>query len=264
MISSGLWERAFGRDPDVVGRTLYVRTFPYVIVGMAPPEFYGMPPIPGRDLWIPMTWIADLATMRISTWVPSPGETQLERRGFRWMFRQGAAPRGGHADAGGRARGQAGAAARPRRYRRRPRARRRTRPPARSHSRRGTLERRGETRPAPARVARRARRWKPCTRAPMASSRTMPGLERQAEQERRAPKASTSSNATPSSRRPMWTNAGPPSRSCSMMASPWKSTSTAWTNSFATRRPSSRPSPGSRPEYETRGAPPAVGARGSR
>ena len=47
VISSGLWERAFGRDPDVVGRTLYVRTLPYVIVGVAPPEFYGMPPIPG-------------------------------------------------------------------------------------------------------------------------------------------------------------------------------------------------------------------------
>ena len=89
VISSGLWERAFGRDPDVVGRTLYVRTIPYVIVGVAPPEFYGMPPIPGPDLWIPMTWIADLATMGISTWVQSPGETQLERRGFRWMFVKG-------------------------------------------------------------------------------------------------------------------------------------------------------------------------------
>ena len=81
VISSGLWERAFGRDPDVVGQTLYVRTLAYVIVGVAPPEFYGMPPIPGPDLWIPMTWIADLATMGISTWVQSPGETQLERRG---------------------------------------------------------------------------------------------------------------------------------------------------------------------------------------
>ena len=89
VISSGLWERAFGRDPDVVGQTLYVRTLAYVIVGVAPPEFYGMPPIPGPDLWIPMTWIADLATMGISTWVQSPGETQLERRGFRWMFVKG-------------------------------------------------------------------------------------------------------------------------------------------------------------------------------
>ena len=89
VISSGLWDRAFGRDPDVVGRTLYVRTLPYVIVGVAPPEFYGMPPIPGPDLWIPMTWIADLATMGISTWVPSPGETQHEQRGYRWNFVKG-------------------------------------------------------------------------------------------------------------------------------------------------------------------------------
>ena len=89
VISSGLWERAFGRDPDVVGRTIHVRTIPYVIVGVAPPEFYGMPPIPGPDLWIPMTWIADLQTMGISTRVPSPGQTQLERRGYRWMFVKG-------------------------------------------------------------------------------------------------------------------------------------------------------------------------------
>ncbi|MCY3842350.1 MAG: ABC transporter permease [Acidobacteria bacterium] len=89
VISTGLWERAFGRDPEVVGRTLHVRALPYVIVGVAPPEFYGMPPIPGPDLWIPMTWIADLAPMGISTFVPSPGETPLERRGYRWMFVKG-------------------------------------------------------------------------------------------------------------------------------------------------------------------------------
>lgn len=73
----------------MVGRTLYVRTLPYVIASVAPPRFYGMPPIPGPDLWIPMTSIADLATMGISTWVQSPGETELERREFRWMFVRG-------------------------------------------------------------------------------------------------------------------------------------------------------------------------------
>ena len=49
-ISSRLWERLFGRDPEVMGRTLRVRARSYVVVGVAPPEFAGMPPLLGPDL----------------------------------------------------------------------------------------------------------------------------------------------------------------------------------------------------------------------
>ena len=53
VISSGLWARAFGGDPGVVGRSLGIGTQSYLVVGVAPREFLGMPPIPGPDLWIP-------------------------------------------------------------------------------------------------------------------------------------------------------------------------------------------------------------------
>ena len=89
VISSGLWTRAFGRDPAVVGRTLRIRSQPYVVVGVAPPGFFGMPPIPGPDLWTPVTWVDDVTPIGISTFVTSPGETRLERRGQRWMFVKG-------------------------------------------------------------------------------------------------------------------------------------------------------------------------------
>ena len=89
VISSGLWTRAFGRDPAVVGRVLLIRSQPYVVVGVAPPGFFGMPPIPGPDLWTPMTWVDDVTPIGISTFVTSPGETRLERRGQRWMFIKG-------------------------------------------------------------------------------------------------------------------------------------------------------------------------------
>ena len=91
VISSRLWDRLFGRDPDVVGRTLRVRARAYVVVGVAPPEFAGMPPIPGPDLWVPMAWVEDLAPFGISTLAgPRPqGETRLEHRGYRWMFVKG-------------------------------------------------------------------------------------------------------------------------------------------------------------------------------
>ncbi len=89
VISSGLWTRAFGRDPAVVGRMLRIRSQPYVVVGVAPPGFFGMPPIPGPDLWTPMTWVDDVTPIGISTFVNSPGETRIERRGQRWLFVKG-------------------------------------------------------------------------------------------------------------------------------------------------------------------------------
>ena len=89
VISAGLWERAFGRDPAVVGRDLHVGSQPYVVVGVASPDFYGMPPIPGGDLWIPVTRVDDVTPAGPSMLMPSPGETRLERRGQRWMFIKG-------------------------------------------------------------------------------------------------------------------------------------------------------------------------------
>ena len=89
VISSGLWGRAFGSDPDVVGRSLGIGTQSYLVVGVAPPEFLGMPPIPGPDLWVPIAWAEDVTPTGITTSVDSPGETLLDRRGERWMFVKG-------------------------------------------------------------------------------------------------------------------------------------------------------------------------------
>ena len=78
VISRGLWDRAFGRDPDVVGRSLRIRSQPYLVAGVAPPGFAGMLPLLGPDLWIPMTWIADVSRM---TFVAAGSEPRPERRG---------------------------------------------------------------------------------------------------------------------------------------------------------------------------------------
>ena len=73
----------------MVGRLLSIRSQPYVVVGVAPPAFFGMPPIPGPDLWTPMTWVDDVTPIGILKFVTSPGNTRLERRGQRWMFVKG-------------------------------------------------------------------------------------------------------------------------------------------------------------------------------
>ena len=41
MLSHGYWRRAFGEDPDVVGRDLRVNGRPYTIVGVVPEDYHG-------------------------------------------------------------------------------------------------------------------------------------------------------------------------------------------------------------------------------
>ncbi len=89
VISDRLWERAFGRDPGVLGRSLRIQSQPYLVVGVAPHGFAGMVPIFDADLWTPMTWVGDVTTTGIVTSVDSPGETWLERRGDRRLFVKG-------------------------------------------------------------------------------------------------------------------------------------------------------------------------------
>ena len=89
VISNRLWERAFGRDPGVLGRILRIRSQPYLVVGVAPPSFTGMVPVLDVDLWTPVTWVDDVTSMGIRSFVDSPGGSRLERRGERWLFVKG-------------------------------------------------------------------------------------------------------------------------------------------------------------------------------
>ncbi len=55
VISYPLWQRRFGGDPDVVGKTVPVNRMPYTIVGVAPRGFQGGEIALGFDAWIPLT-----------------------------------------------------------------------------------------------------------------------------------------------------------------------------------------------------------------
>ena len=59
VISYGLWQRVFGSDPSVVGRTVSVAHQPYTVIGVAPPHFAGVD-LTAADAWIP------LATLPVS------------------------------------------------------------------------------------------------------------------------------------------------------------------------------------------------------
>jgi putative ABC transport system permease protein len=87
VISFRLWQRDYGGDPAVVGRTLLIHGQPYTIVGVAPRSFTGMVPVLQAELWTPIAWVDEIEPAGIQDVVPSPtGKTRLERRGQRWLF----------------------------------------------------------------------------------------------------------------------------------------------------------------------------------
>jgi putative ABC transport system permease protein len=51
MISAGLWQRRFGSDPSIAGKTITLAGLPHTIVGVLPPGFQF--PMTGADVWIP-------------------------------------------------------------------------------------------------------------------------------------------------------------------------------------------------------------------
>ena len=54
VISHGLWTRRFGRDPAVLGKSIQVGTSHVTIVGVTPPEFFGLQVGSPIDITIPM------------------------------------------------------------------------------------------------------------------------------------------------------------------------------------------------------------------
>jgi len=92
VISMGLWQRRFGGDPDVLGRSITINGAVFRIVGVAPAEFRGI--VPGgspNDLWMPTMMLetgyrwcsgfkADCTPLDVSGRLP-PGRGLEEARG---------------------------------------------------------------------------------------------------------------------------------------------------------------------------------------
>ena len=81
VLSYGMWMRRFGADPTILGKHVRINSYPYVIVGVADPDFSG----PTR--YTPGIWLR-----RDSSWVPwrpdaSPAATvpwPPAARAYRW------------------------------------------------------------------------------------------------------------------------------------------------------------------------------------
>ncbi len=55
VLGYGLWQRAFGGEASVVGRTVLLNQHPYLVVGVTPPQFYGIDVSSRADLYLPIS-----------------------------------------------------------------------------------------------------------------------------------------------------------------------------------------------------------------
>lgn len=84
-----LWQRRFGGDRGVVGRTVMISGKPFTVVGVAEPAFHGMDQILDPEFWIPLGHVEDFSpglpsrTSRDGDWLAviarlKPGATHSE------------------------------------------------------------------------------------------------------------------------------------------------------------------------------------------
>lgn len=54
VLSFDYWRRAFSADERVIGQTLSIQDLPYTIIGVAPPNFFGIEPDYSPDFYLPI------------------------------------------------------------------------------------------------------------------------------------------------------------------------------------------------------------------
>jgi predicted permease len=76
VISYNFWKRRFGLDPGVVGRKVTLDDFPFTIIGVAPPGFFGIEVGSSPDLWWPIQMTPQVM----------PGSQILNDSSTRWLY----------------------------------------------------------------------------------------------------------------------------------------------------------------------------------
>ncbi len=76
VMSYAYWNRVFNRNPSVVGRAFNINGVPFMVVGVAPPEFFGESvEAPVADFWLPITLLPRFM----------PGESPLGNPEVSWI-----------------------------------------------------------------------------------------------------------------------------------------------------------------------------------
>jgi len=75
VISYSLWQRAFGGDAQIVGKSIIVNSQSFNVIGVAPKDFIGTTVGLAPDIWFPLMMQARVL----------PGSDRLTDRGARWL-----------------------------------------------------------------------------------------------------------------------------------------------------------------------------------
>src|SRR5688572_1387237 len=76
VLSYGFWERRFGKDLGIVGKTILVNEHPLTVIGVSPPGFYGIELSGNADVRVPL--------MMTPVFNPVP-PTRLQSRRNQWL-----------------------------------------------------------------------------------------------------------------------------------------------------------------------------------
>jgi predicted permease len=68
VVSHSLWQRRFGGDPSLVGKTVTLNSQGFTVVGIAPESFRGTFAIGGADFWVPMAMHDQVLTGIFRKW----------------------------------------------------------------------------------------------------------------------------------------------------------------------------------------------------
>lgn len=80
VLSYGFWKREFGGDPGIVNHTIRLNNHPFVVVGIAPPSFYGISLGETTDVYVPVAM-----AHRLYPAAEDPSEDPLPDRNYAWL-----------------------------------------------------------------------------------------------------------------------------------------------------------------------------------
>ena len=73
VLSYGLWNKQFGADRGILGRTIQLNQQDFTVIGVAPPEFQNVGVLGSPDVWIPISMRDQVLTGRAKQWVYDRG-----------------------------------------------------------------------------------------------------------------------------------------------------------------------------------------------
>jgi len=73
VLSYGLWNKQFGADREILGKTIQLNQQAYTVVGVAPPEFQNIGVLGSPDVWIPISMRDQVLPGRLKQFVNDRG-----------------------------------------------------------------------------------------------------------------------------------------------------------------------------------------------